>query len=204
MLGLIYKDFVVLKRSLCFFGLWFLVFGIFCGFFSSVDFFCGAISVFAAILPLTTLSYDSQCDWEAYALTLPISRRSLALSRYLFTLVLTLAAALCNLILRVFLANDGSFLHTLAVVGAIAGISLLTAAVMLPLVYKFGVEKGRLFLIFAVFLAVSIPILIKDTFHFSAANFLIQHFYWLMPFGSIICFLLSMAVSAGIYAKKDF
>ena len=136
MLGLIYKDFAVLKRSLWFFGLWFLAFGLFCGYLSSVDFFCGALSVFCAVLPLTTLSYDSQCGWEGYALTLPVSRRALALSRYLLALIFTVASVIVNFILRFFLAQDGSIGATLTVVAAIGGAALVMIAFMLPLMCR--------------------------------------------------------------------
>ena len=125
-----------------------------------MDFFCGALSVFCAVLPLTTLSYDSQCGWEGYALTLPVSRRALALSRYLLALIFTVASVIVNFILRFFLAQDGSIGATLTVVAAIGGAALVMIAFMLPLMYKFGVEKGRLFLILIVLLAVSLSFLI--------------------------------------------
>ena len=204
MLGLIYKDFAVLKRSLWFFGLWFLAFVLFCGYLSSVDFFCGALSVFCAVLPLTTLSYDSQCGWEGYALTLPVSRRALALSRYLLALIFTVASVIVNFILRFFLAQDGSIGATLTVVAAIGGAALVMIAFMLPLMYKFGVEKGRLFLILIVLLAVSLSFLIGDVFQRSNHSFLLQNLQWIAPLGGVVCFIISMMISLRIYARKEF
>ncbi|MEE0777074.1 MAG: ABC-2 transporter permease [Bacillota bacterium] len=214
MLGLIYKDLMTLKRSLGFSFLWFLAFGVFCGYLSSLDFFCGVVSVFCAVLPLTTMSYDSQWGWETFALSTGISRRTMALSRYVLCLLLTLAAVVINFLMRAFLAQDSSVLESLAIVLAIAGASLMMMALMMPLMYKFGVEKGRMFLMLVVFLVMGLSFFAEKVlwphviWPFFGANimdsFLIRNLAWILPLIGVAGLAISVLISLRIYAKKEF
>lgn len=209
MLGLIYKDLAILKRYLGFFCLWFFGFGIFCAYLSSMDFFCGAVSVFCAVLPLTTMSYDSQWGWETFALSTGISRRTMALSRYVLCLLFTLVGAAINFLMRVFLAQDSGVLESLVVVLAIAGASLMMTALMLPLMYKFGVEKGRMFLMLVIFLVVGLSSFAEKVLwpffgQSIADSFFLRNLEWIFPLIGVAGLVISILISLRIYAKKEF
>lgn len=101
----------------------------------------------ASIIPTTLLSYDEKSGWNVYSCTLPCSRAQLVSVKYL------IAAALIAGVWIIAAAIQG--IRTAAGVGA-AGeelawilsilllLGLVSSAVILPVMFKYGVEKGRI------------------------------------------------------------
>ncbi|MGI6261797.1 MAG: ABC-2 transporter permease [Acutalibacteraceae bacterium] len=143
MKGLLLKDFYTIIKQLKVFVLMIVIFALIPNF--SVSVFA---VVYAAMLPITTLAYDERCKWDTLAAMMPYSPAALVLSKYLLGLLGVLCAGLLSAFgygIQLFLlhaADDGSFWFSL-----LAGIctALLLLAINLPLMYRFGVEKGRLF-----------------------------------------------------------
>lgn len=94
MCGLIWKDFLVLRKTLRLYVLFLLgylgmaLLGIF-----DLTFVTTFCSVILMILPISAFSYDESARWDRYARTLPLSTRQLVGGRYLFVLLLMLAVA---------------------------------------------------------------------------------------------------------------
>lgn len=153
MKGLLVKDFYTIFKQMKAFLLLIILFAFIPGF-SSISF---AI-IFATLLPITSVAYDERSKWNRLAAMMPYSDRDLVLSKYLFGYVVVLAVAVFCCFAQ---AVVGIFTHT-ALTGELfvqlvlfvcAG--LIIDAVELPVILKFGVEKGRIFMIFfAVILAV--------------------------------------------------
>ena len=94
MRGLILKDFYSIGRSgkvLLPMILFFFVMSFAAG---STSFATGYVMVLALLLPITSMSYDAASKWDTYAVSLPISRTKIVLSKYLFLLILMLLAIL--------------------------------------------------------------------------------------------------------------
>ena len=88
MKGLIIKDFLNLKKHSKYYiilMIFYFILGI-----ANEDFimFGSMIIVFSAILPITAISYDEKNNWDSYALTMPISRKDLIVSRYILGIIL--------------------------------------------------------------------------------------------------------------------
>ena len=110
----------------------------------------------ALMLPMSTISYDERCKWDRYAAMLPWTPQQIVGSKYVLSYgALALGAALIIL---------GNFARTLyggatdwEETGALLAIYLVLIAVMTavvyPLIYRFGSEKGRLILV-VVFLGI--------------------------------------------------
>lgn len=110
----------------------------------------------ALMLPMSTISYDERCKWDRYAAMLPWTPQQIVGSKYVLSYgALALGAALIIL---------GNFARTLyggatdwEETGALLAIYLVVIAVMTavvyPLIYRFGSEKGRLILV-VVFLGI--------------------------------------------------
>ena len=104
----------------------------------------------ALMLPMSTISYDERCKWDRYAAMLPWTPQQIVGSKYVLSYgALALGAALIIL---------GNFARTLyggatdwEETGALLAIYLVLIAVMTavvyPLIYRFGSEKGRLILV---------------------------------------------------------
>ena len=147
MYGLIWKDFLVLRKTLRLYVLFLLgylgmaLLGIFD--LTFVTTFCVVILM---ILPISAFSYDEFARWDRYARTLPLSSRQIVGGRYLFVLLLLLVVAAIGAVSAVLLWESlGAQLASL-------GAALFIVDVMLPLNYRLGPEKARPFLFAVTFL----------------------------------------------------
>ena len=97
----------------------------------------------SGLLPSTLLSYDERCRWQEFSGSLPVTRAQLVSAKYLLGLIsmtgILLITALAHLIVRRYSAGA-----LFSMLGSIYGLSLFISAVSLPMMFKFGVEKGRL------------------------------------------------------------
>ena len=96
-----------------------------------------------AMMPVYALGYDERCRWERYALAMPVRKSDLFWSRFLLG-VIAVALGAAVQVLVALLAGRGDLLFSLAVTAPAAILYLL---IVLPLMMKLGVEKGRFLLL---------------------------------------------------------
>ena len=144
MKGLIIKDLTVLKSSLKTVFIIVVLFA-FMGIKSGSAYMTTFASVYAAILPMTCMAYDERSRFNRYADAMPISPRDIALSKYITGLILAAAATAIALVIALF---------TKAPIGETAAgcmlIPVFYHTFMLPVMFKFGVEKSRLMVLIGV------------------------------------------------------
>lgn len=153
MTGLILKDFLILRKSL---RAYVLVFALYVGLALTgvwaAEFVGGMMMVMTAVLPMNIFAYDKQAKWDTYALALPVGRTKTVCARYLCVLLLCLFSFALTAALGLVMDALGRFgdvdaCETYMVTCAVCGlIGMLVAAFMVPLLYKFGPERARLFL----------------------------------------------------------
>ena len=157
MSGLIWKDLMVLRKTLKTYGLFFLFYFLMAavGLFN-ISFVTAVLQLIVIMLPMSAFAYDEQAKWDRYAIALPLGRRRVVAARYLFTLLMVLIAAAFSLLTCtvISIAGNGLFLETLAAVLTTLGLGLLVADLLLPLNYKLGPERSRPYLYAIVFLPV--------------------------------------------------
>ncbi len=204
MSGLVYKDLINLKQQ------WrsYLLILVFWGGLSvmqkSAYFFGGMFSIYMSIVLLTACGYDEKAGWDKYALTMPVSRSRIVLSKYMLALLLDILGFVTT---AIFFAVSGTVLLEIITGQCIfQTISLSLLAIQLPITFKFGVEKART----SVAIVMLAPILI--------GYMLIQSGIWhpeldfrqmmrLLYAGPVVglCLLaLSAMVSIRIYKGKEF
>lgn len=94
-----------------------------------------------AMLPASAIGYDERSKWERYALTMPVTKRQLHSEKFLLGfLALTLGAALQLALVLAFQRTE----LLLTILSAYVG-GLVYLAAVLPLLFKLGLEKGRMF-----------------------------------------------------------
>lgn len=114
--------------------------------------------LYAAILPVSALAIDEQALWHRMAAVMPLPRWQIVLSKYLLGLVCALGAAALGLVGEGVLAliQGGAYgLENLGKAWGMAGLALTMQALSMPVMFRFGVEKGRLcmMLVMALFAA---------------------------------------------------
>lgn len=165
--------------------------------------------MFINILPVTvvlsTIGGDDIAKFYPFAFSTPITRKALVQSKFLiqgFVLIISsvLSFVIINLLIK------GTFGQKAALIGIPMIVSILTNALMIPLVYKFGITQGRyiLMVLFFGFFSVgsyafsSIP---NTEFFNNLPIVLISAIVILI---SVIIIWMSYKVSVKIMENKEF
>ena len=149
MKALLKKDIYVLVRQMKIFLLMMAVFAVV----PSLNLSVFAIA-YCGMLPYTAMSYDERSKWNQLAAMMPYSDRDIVLSKYVFGWLFILAATAASLVLQAALflvwpAADGS--SPAALLLALC-VSVCVLALTLPLMFRFGTERGRLVMFLIIFL----------------------------------------------------
>lgn len=206
MKGLILKDLYTLRNQgkvIAALGVFYILFGMFT---NNLSMFNIMIVLIAVMQPITTLSYDEHYNWDRYVISMPVRRSSVVLSKYILGFGLSLITTLIVTIATIVMTKitDGTDLQTslLTVLGFILGTNILLAFI-LPILFKFGVEKGRVLMLLAFgFPFLVVMVLAKLGFTLPSDEILTNLFYLSVPL-VIGIFALSILISITIYNRKE-
>lgn len=214
MKGLILKDLLNLKKAIK----TMLIVGIaYSIFFSTVQptFLTGILTLLFSMQSLSSFSYDEYAKWDSYALTFPISRKDLVLSKYILFMTFPIIGSVLSIILSTII---GLFKQTLMVeeifasaMGFLFSMEILFL-IILPLIFKFGIERGRimitivgfsifgiLFLVIKLIQALNLPVLSLEQIY--ALTPIIP---WIALVMVALIAYLSYQVSLRIVEKKEY
>lgn len=111
--------------------------------------------VYAAILPYSTMAYDERSKWDQLAAMLPYSGCSLVLSKYFFGYLAIAVTVVLSIVIQSILPlvwSGADSLSPLSTIPLAMGTGVCVLAITLPLMFRFGVEKGRLVMLLMIFL----------------------------------------------------
>lgn len=147
MSALLLKDFYVMWKQLKIFLVIILVFSAFPGGYNTVF----AVA-YAAMLPYSCIAYDERSKWDHLAAMMPYSPRQLVLSRYALGWIAAAIACGLSLALQriVALVTKTSLYPDTLLISFFMCLTIM--AITLPLIFRFGVERGRLIMFFLIFL----------------------------------------------------
>lgn len=209
MLGLVKKDLLMIKgniRQVILFLVVFLVLAF------QENNIIVIVPVFVSMMVfITTFSYDEYNKWDAYAISLPVSRKNIVKAKYVASIILWVIALLVTVVITgimgLFEQNINYFEMFGMILGCVFSIVLLEA-IMFPLIFKFGVEKGRIGLFVGVFAIAGLLGFIFTGIDLENATGFIEifnkYYYILLPLAIIILLMGSYFVSKRIYLKKEF
>lgn len=148
MKGLLLKDFYTLWKNGRIFFVVFVVISAISG--AGSWSYMGFWLVLMGMQTVNTFSYDNYCNWNLFALTMPITRKDVVRSKFLLQLFLTFGSALAfllvslvsSLVLRTFHAEN--LLEMALTAWNIAWVILLMGNVSNPLLFRFPPERARL------------------------------------------------------------
>lgn len=209
MLGLIKKDLLLIKANLKTLVVIFAVF-ILMAFQGTMD-MTFIIPMMSVMLFIATFSYDDYNNWNAYAITLPNGRKNVVKSKYTATIIMLFITSIFSLIISflVMKVNDNSTSSTMieSLVGSVFGIGIVIS-LMYPLIFKLGVEKGRIWMFVIIFVFVGLGGLIFSAIDLKelAQNFkFIENLWYIfLPLLFVIILFISYKISEHIYLKREF
>ena len=204
MKGLLLKDFY-LMAGYC--KSFLLVSAVFIGLFvvePSNFFFLLMLCIMLGMLPTTLLSYDEREHWNVYSQVFPVTRGQYVSVKYLIGLLCSVLVALVVAAICLIRFEAGALLPLLCISLAC---SLIPAALLLPLSFRFGTEKARyLYLAFIALAAFAGAFLITGGEGAAAASALDPAAVtWMVPLlgaGGAALYGLSWLLSIWIYQRR--
>lgn len=140
MKGLLLKDWYLLIKKLKLVLLIMLLFACIPGY--SISFFA---VLYAAFLPMTALAYDERSRWNDLAVMMPYSVPELVTSKYLLGIIGVFIAGIISAVAQFLSAGSGAAFYECAMsLLVMVCLSLIFLSVNMPIMFRLGVEKGRL------------------------------------------------------------
>ena len=205
MIGLLIKDLFAVKRQLRIVVLITVIYFAVSVYSNNLGMFTGVAMIYSIMLPITSMAEDEQCKWDRYAVALPLSRATIVLSKYVMAVLLNIVISLVVGAVLVLVApyGSGAYGEVLPLVCSVSAGGMAVIAVLLPLLYKYGVEKARLIMII-VFLIPFLLIVVSSSFESEAPLAWLQEYVYLLPAAALGLVLLSFLISIRIYRGKEF
>ncbi|MDX9917756.1 MAG: ABC-2 transporter permease [Gudongella sp.] len=147
MKGLILKDILNLRKQ---FKTTLLVIGFFAIYAygtNNPSYMLAMVTLIFAMMPITAMGFDDMSKWDRYALAMPISRKSIVMSKYILSVCLSLLSILVSFFITYIVIlprTDMTGNELLLIAYIIFSISLVFIAIVLPFIYKYGVERARI------------------------------------------------------------
>jgi ABC-2 type transport system permease protein len=206
MKGLILKDLYVVRKYAL------MVFGII-AIFSFASTFSVFTAVFCVALAMNAFAYDNICKWDQYATSLPISRKTLVLSKYITTFLFMIG---CIFVQAIMLFLSSLIHHTafsvdsLLPLALLSGMTLISNSIFLPLIFKFGTEKARIVFIIAIVVLGGIAGAFTGFYStgnsaelFNTSMSIVLPILSIIPFVALGLYVISYFVSVALYSTRD-
>ena len=207
MRGLIIKDCLTLVKQMKIFLVIIVIFSIVPGYNMSAF----AI-IYSALLPMTALAYDERSKWDVLAAMMPYRPRDIVVSKYLLGIGAVIAAAVISCIAQAVIsavrhtAMDPEFFAGSAIM--LCGLIMLS--VLLPFMFRFGVEKGRIAMFVIVGLAAVAAAFLSgrsdegSAYYASMSSASVTATAGAVAAAAVVILIVSILISIRIYSKKEF
>ena len=208
MIGLIYKDLMVMRKTLALYMVIFVVYGYMGIAYDQGGLLIAMVLVMSSILPVSSIAYDERCKWDKIANTAPLSRKEIVMAKYLFAILLTVfSVAVCFVIYlfdsRMPMTEKLIMCYMLTMGG------MLYQALLLPVNIKFGAEKGRNIMLAIMFVPVLLVVAVSNTglVDLPAVVLFLENNEQLIPYivtaTVAVAYAASVTLSVKIYENKD-
>ena len=161
MTALILKDIATLKKTLLLtitICVALAIYGIYENAIFMIPLICAMIPL---ILTAISFGYDTKSNFEQYAFSMPIKKRSYVLSKLFFAFAFGLIGSICIFILLTIQSiMTIEYIVFISIITLIA--SILMSAIQLPFILKYGAEKGRLIMVITYFAIFALSTFLKE------------------------------------------
>ena len=174
--------------------------------------FSMVIVIYCMMLMFTAMSYDEMANFDKYAMTLPVTARDLVRTKYVLLLILFGAGLLAGFLEEgiSFLAGaraDISLVEAGAALLVTAFLYLMAFEVLLPVMFRLGMEKARLFLVLifvVIFGILSGGVMLMKNLGIQLTAQLVMALIGAWAALAVAGFFLSYRISVGIVRKKEW
>lgn len=217
MKGLLIKDFKLMLMQKSFFIIIIVVACLISISSQDPTFMIGFITLILSLFTVSTISYDEFDNGYPFLLTLPFSRKTYVLEKYVYGLILGTGAWIVSVIIcGLMLIVQGKPVTSDMLIGAfvILPMFLVIESLMIPVHLRFGGEKGRYALIACAGVLVVIGFVVMkivEIFHIDVLPLILAidalgpvMFMMILLMIGFLVMLVSLKVSLSIMNKKEF
>lgn len=210
MLGLIKKDFLLMKSNIKSMIIIFIVYLIL----ASQNTFdaTSVVPIMGIMLFISTFSYDDFNNWNSYAITLPDGRKNVVKAKYIASIILIVILGILSLCISIGINYARTNTVSLSqIIPSLMG-SLLSSSIVVsllyPVVFKFGATNARIILFAVVFGIMGVITIISKsvdiTFIINMINSLDNYSFIIIPMMFVTLLSISYLISTNIYKNKEF
>lgn len=171
-------------------------------------FFSAYIYLIVGMLPVTLMAYDERSKWVEYSAALPYGKSDIVLSKYIMGILVQLAMVLLTELIKIAVKGFGGILSDITVDACGVSVTLVMVSIILPLMFWFGVEKGRV--AYYIIAGVSFSIIFGVTNNMGegeeplnfAENFS-PAVVGVMFLAAVILYAVSALISIGVYKRRE-
>ena len=216
MKGLLIKDILNMKnymKQLVLVLIFFIAYGIFL---KNGTFVGTMITLMLSMQVITTMSYDEYAKWDKYALTMNINRKDIIISKYIFftiSIIIGIVVGITTSIAINQIAKLDTGMNEIIVTSIVVPcVFAILFSIIIPVVFKNGVEKGRIVMMIVLFIpAVLVAAIVKISENNNIPMPNGPTLDMIFNFGligvillTIISIFMSYKISLSIYNKKEF
>ena len=171
-------------------------------------------AILCSMMIVTTFTFDDKSDWTRYAMIMPVSKEDLVAGKFVVMAVFSAAGAVLGLLIGL---AGGVIAKKITLTPASVSELLLMALVALvfavifgsmsiPLVFRFGAEKGRMLLLISLLFPAAIFVGAYKLLVMLGVVFTERFVLELMCCSPVIAFIWSYVmykISCSIFSKKE-
>ena len=208
MIGLVYKDLMVMKKTLALYMIIFAVYGYMSIAYDQGGLLYAMVLILSSMVPISTIAYDERSKWDRIANTTPLSRREIVVAKYLLAVTLTVFSVIVCFVIYLF-DKRIPITENLIMCFSLVLMGMIYQALLLPVNIKFGAEKGRNIMLAIMFAPIILIMMISKTgiIDFAAIEMFLETNEHLIPYILVafvaVLYTASIAMSVKIYENKD-
>ena len=165
------------------------------------EFFVIYPMIIGMILPVSLVSYDERFKWHLTCDAMPVSRAKAVSAKYVLTLLAVLTVFVLTMLTQgLRLSRTGELAALWELPGLLLPMGLLGPALLLPVIFWLGVEKGRILYFVLVGVVCALGVMMG-----SDLNLRLPLSSPLLPVAvSVLLFAASWCLSIKLYEKREF
>ncbi len=201
MKALLVKDWMTSKGLIKNYLLILVIYAIIAYINDNVYLFSGLLIMIPLLMVINSVAYDERANTQKLMLASGISRKQLALSKYLFALILIAVMTAVNIEVVAMIEGLTVAVITSLFMGLI-GMTYVSA--LLPVIYKFGTEKARIYMMIGFLIPFAGVIALSPLM--SLSGFELNEML-IMCIVVLVCFVvigISLILSFRIVERKDY
>jgi hypothetical protein len=181
---------------------------------SGVESYIISAGVLCSMMIVTTFTFDDNCKWSKYALIMPVCKKDIVKAKFI-VLVIFCTVGVCvgtifgvsgGLVMRKLVMSMESIVTMLfmAFVGLI--VSVIFGSMSIPLVYKFGAEKGRMLLLVSFVVPLAICFIVYEILMLFGVEITDQLVFAILcasPLIALIWVYIMYRISCSIFSKQE-